>query len=192
MFSDSVMWGILGGIISIADNGWFFAIYYAMLLCAYNFWIDNNAIYAPSSSGILKYFCLGIFVIFVMMECFMWFRLTDSYYTRGMSPDTFEYNTLFDDKERLIYDSMHPYAVFHTLVITCIFSFFISFVVAFFIIKLSFFIHKKLRKNSDEKLCDFHKGKAIAFGLFAFITMLPLMYLPLRDIGRYLFSVLLF
>ena len=105
----------------------------------------------------------------------MSFRLTDSYYTRGMFADNFEYNTLFDDKERLIYDSMHPYAVFHSFVIIWIFSFFISFVVAFFVVKLSFFIHRKFRKNSDEKLCDFHKGKAIAFGIFAFITTLPLM-----------------
>ena len=67
-----------------------------MLLCAYNFWIDKNAIYAPSSSGVLTYFCLGIFVIFVMVECFMRFCLIDSCYTREMSPDNFEYNTLFD------------------------------------------------------------------------------------------------
>ena len=176
MFSDSIVLGILGGIVNIVYIGWFFAIYYAMLLCAYNFWIDKNTIYAPSS-GIFKYFCLGIFVIFVVMECFMWFRLTDSYYTRGMFADNFEYNTLFDDKERLIYDSMHPYAVFHSLVIIWIFNFFISFIVAFFVVKLSFFIHKKLRKNSDKISCNFHKGKAIAFGIFAFVTMLPLMYL---------------
>ena len=176
MFSDSIVLGILGGIVNIVYIGWFFAIYYAMLLCAYNFWIDKNAIYAPSSSEIFKYFCLGIFVIFVAMECFMWFLLTDSYYTRGMFADNFEYNTLFDDKERLIYDSMHPYAVFHSLVIIWIFNFFISFIVAFFV-KLSFFIHRKLRKNSDKISCNFHKGKAIAFGLFAFVTMLPLMYL---------------
>ena len=94
-----------------------------------------------------------------------------------MFADNFEYNTLVDDEERLIYDSMHPYAVFHSLVIIWIFNFFISFIVAFFVVKLSFFIHKKFRKNSDKISCNFHKGKAIAFGIFAFITMPPLMYL---------------
>ena len=191
MFGDSVMWGILGGIISIVYNGWFFVIYYTMLLCVYHLWIDKNVIDAPSFNRILKYACLGILVVVVIVECFMWFCLYNPDYTRGMFPDI---RNLWES-DRIDYEAMIPYAEFNSFVITWIFSFFISFIVAFFIIKFAFFIHRKLRKNSDEILCNFHKGKAIAFGIFAFITTLPLMYLasnfePLREVGRYLFRFL--
>ena len=197
MFGDSIIWGFLGGIISIVYNGWFFVIYYAILFCVYNFWIEKNTIYTSFSNGILKYACLWILVVVVVVECFMWFCLTDSYYTRGMSPDKYEYDVLFDDKERLLYDSMLPYAQFNVFFISWIILFFVDFVATFFIVELLFFIYTTLRKNNDKISCNFHKGRAIALGIFAFITTPPLIYLAsnveaLRNVGKYLFDDLLF
>ena len=194
MFGDSVMWGILGGIVfSVVQGKYCFVVvlYYAMLLCVYNFWIDKNAIYAPSSSGIFIYFCLGVFVIFVMAECSIWFCLYNPDYTRGMSPDL----RLLWESERIDYEAMIPYARLNMFFIAWVIAFFVAFIATFFVIKLSLFIYKKLCKNSDEILCNFHKGKAMVFGIFAFITMIPLLYLvsnieALNNVGEYLSRLL--
>ena len=182
LFYDSISMGIIVGIIATPLIGWFVVICYAVLLCVYNFWIDKNAIYAPSSSGIFKYFCLGVFAIFVMVECFMWFRL---------------HNIVGCDMglNNPICDTLSPYVEFNNFFIFYTIIFWGSFVVAFFIVKFAFFIHRKLRKNSDEILCDFHKGKAIAFGIFVFITTPLFMYLvgnfkPLSYVGEYFFILL--
>ncbi len=169
MFGESIGWGILGGIAFFVVQGKYcfvVMLYYAMLFCVYNFWIEKNAIYASFSNGILKYACLGILVAVVIVECFMWFCLYNPDYTRGMSPDL----RLLWESDRIDYEAMIPYARFNMFFVFWIILFFVNFVATFFIVKLVFLIYKKLRKNNDKISFNFHRGRAITFGIFAFIT----------------------